>query len=317
MTKPFDPSRPSADDPPTEPDALAEPDLRPGRRSPTPLPQAAIDAVPTVARARARTLRRPVFNVALAVGVLVRDCRVASRSGAAGPVTAPPAGHRQRRPGSGGSSPGNGPRATRPTGRKRHGPASAARLAGAGRRDRSRAPSTPIGHHAHDQDVHRQHGHRSASIRLDHVPSAGRCDGVGRTAALTAVGERLRPGANSARCNGGANAEPRHGRQREWTPRQLATPPATSPSSPRPRGPNRPMHLLLVEDDERLARSLTRLLEEDRHVVEHAPDGRTGHRARVGARRPRRGHPRHRAARHVRARRRAAASARTASTSAS
>ena len=35
------------------------------------------------------------------------------------------------------------------------------------------------------------------------------------------------------------------------------------------------MHLLLVEDDERLARTLTRLLEEDRHVVEHAPDGRT------------------------------------------
>jgi len=37
------------------------------------------------------------------------------------------------------------------------------------------------------------------------------------------------------------------------------------------------MHLLLVEDDQRLARALTRLLEEDRHVVEHAPDGRTGH----------------------------------------
>jgi DNA-binding response OmpR family regulator len=35
------------------------------------------------------------------------------------------------------------------------------------------------------------------------------------------------------------------------------------------------MHLLLVEDDERLSRALTRLLEEDRHVVEHAPDGRT------------------------------------------
>ncbi len=35
------------------------------------------------------------------------------------------------------------------------------------------------------------------------------------------------------------------------------------------------MHLLLVEDDERLARALTRLLEEDRHVVERAPDGRT------------------------------------------
>ncbi len=36
------------------------------------------------------------------------------------------------------------------------------------------------------------------------------------------------------------------------------------------------MHLLLVEDDERLARALTRLLEDDRHVVEHAADGRTG-----------------------------------------
>jgi DNA-binding response OmpR family regulator len=36
------------------------------------------------------------------------------------------------------------------------------------------------------------------------------------------------------------------------------------------------MHLLLVEDDKRLARALTRLLEEDRHVVEHASDGRTG-----------------------------------------
>jgi two-component system, OmpR family, response regulator len=36
------------------------------------------------------------------------------------------------------------------------------------------------------------------------------------------------------------------------------------------------MHVLLVEDDERLARALTRLLEEDRHVVEHAPDGLTG-----------------------------------------
>jgi two-component system OmpR family response regulator len=36
------------------------------------------------------------------------------------------------------------------------------------------------------------------------------------------------------------------------------------------------MHLLLVEDDERLARALTRLLEEDRHVVEHAIDGQTG-----------------------------------------
>jgi DNA-binding response OmpR family regulator len=36
------------------------------------------------------------------------------------------------------------------------------------------------------------------------------------------------------------------------------------------------MHVLLVEDDERLSRALTRLLEEDRHVVERAPDGRTG-----------------------------------------
>jgi DNA-binding response OmpR family regulator len=35
------------------------------------------------------------------------------------------------------------------------------------------------------------------------------------------------------------------------------------------------MHLLLVEDDPRLQRVLRRLLEEDRHVVEVAPDGRT------------------------------------------
>ena len=33
------------------------------------------------------------------------------------------------------------------------------------------------------------------------------------------------------------------------------------------------MHLLLVEDDQRLARVLRRLLEDDRHVVEHAADG--------------------------------------------
>src|SRR6185369_8813547 len=36
-----------------------------------------------------------------------------------------------------------------------------------------------------------------------------------------------------------------------------------------------PMHLLLVEDDPRLQRVLRRLLEDDRHVVEVAPDGRT------------------------------------------
>jgi len=36
------------------------------------------------------------------------------------------------------------------------------------------------------------------------------------------------------------------------------------------------MHLLLVEDDERLARVLRRLLEDDRHVVEVANDGATG-----------------------------------------
>ena len=36
------------------------------------------------------------------------------------------------------------------------------------------------------------------------------------------------------------------------------------------------MHLLLVEDDERLARVLRRLLEEDRHVVEVATDGESG-----------------------------------------
>ncbi len=35
------------------------------------------------------------------------------------------------------------------------------------------------------------------------------------------------------------------------------------------------MHLLLVEDDVRLARALSRLLTDDRHVVEHAADGQT------------------------------------------
>jgi DNA-binding response OmpR family regulator len=36
------------------------------------------------------------------------------------------------------------------------------------------------------------------------------------------------------------------------------------------------MHILLVEDDQRLARVLQRLLEDDRHVVEVAHDGETG-----------------------------------------
>ncbi|MBI3745137.1 MAG: response regulator transcription factor [Chloroflexi bacterium] len=36
------------------------------------------------------------------------------------------------------------------------------------------------------------------------------------------------------------------------------------------------MHLLLVEDDERLGRVLKRLLEEDRHVVDVATDGQSG-----------------------------------------
>ncbi len=36
------------------------------------------------------------------------------------------------------------------------------------------------------------------------------------------------------------------------------------------------MHLLIVEDDERLRRVLTRLLEEERHVVEVAADGESG-----------------------------------------
>jgi DNA-binding response OmpR family regulator len=36
------------------------------------------------------------------------------------------------------------------------------------------------------------------------------------------------------------------------------------------------MHLLVIEDDERLSRVLKRLLEEDRHVVDVAHDGETG-----------------------------------------
>ena len=36
------------------------------------------------------------------------------------------------------------------------------------------------------------------------------------------------------------------------------------------------MHLLVIEDDPRLSRLLKRLLEDDRHVVEVAVDGRSG-----------------------------------------
>ena len=36
------------------------------------------------------------------------------------------------------------------------------------------------------------------------------------------------------------------------------------------------MHLLVIEDDPRLGRLLKRLLEDDRHVVELAADGRSG-----------------------------------------
>ncbi len=41
------------------------------------------------------------------------------------------------------------------------------------------------------------------------------------------------------------------------------------------QGPTR-MHLLVIEDDERLGRVLKRLLEEDRHVVDVATDGESG-----------------------------------------
>jgi DNA-binding response OmpR family regulator len=36
------------------------------------------------------------------------------------------------------------------------------------------------------------------------------------------------------------------------------------------------MKILLIEDDERLSRSLARLLQQDRHNVDIAPDGETG-----------------------------------------
>ena len=39
------------------------------------------------------------------------------------------------------------------------------------------------------------------------------------------------------------------------------------------------MHILVVEDDPRLGRLLRRLLSDDRHVVELAPDARRGDRA--------------------------------------
>ena len=41
------------------------------------------------------------------------------------------------------------------------------------------------------------------------------------------------------------------------------------------------MHLLVVEDDPKLGRLLTRLLQDDRHVVELAADGRAASRSRA------------------------------------
>src|SRR3990167_8293256 len=50
--------------------------------------------------------------------------------------------------------------------------------------------------------------------------------------------------------------------------------PATSRSFRSPGVPT--LHLLVIEDDERLGRVLKRLLEEDRHVVDLARDGESG-----------------------------------------
>ena len=62
------------------------------------------------------------------------------------------------------------------------------------------------------------------------------------------------------------------------------------------------MHLLVVEDDPKLGRLLTRLLQDDRHVVELAADGETGLEIAREAPGHRRRDPRHRPARHVRPR---------------
>ena len=69
------------------------------------------------------------------------------------------------------------------------------------------------------------------------------------------------------------------------------------------------MKILLVEDDERLSRSLARLLEQDRHNVEVAARRRDRRRHRPRRERHRRRDPRHRPAGHLRASRSRAGSA--------
>src|SRR5688572_33416673 len=98
-----------------------------------------------------------------------------------------------------------------------------------------------------------------------------------RSTPATAAGRCSTPPVRSS-----ASTPPWRAGRRAWASRSRSTTPRrSSPARRRTWAPDAPydlgtMHLLLVEDDERLARSLTRLLEEDRHVVEHAPDGRTG-----------------------------------------
>src|SRR4029079_1121715 len=80
-------------------------------------------------------------------------------------------------------------------------------------------------------------------------------------------------GSAASRVSGaGSAAAGRARRRRRRARRERTRPRPTSPSFRRRSA----MHLLVVEDDERLSRALRRLLEEDRHVVDVAFDGETG-----------------------------------------
>ena len=198
-------------------------------------------------------------------------------------------------------------------------------LAGRPDRDRDRQPAR----HLH-RDGDPRH-HLGARPR-DHRPGRGHRPPDPRCTASSRPTPRSIPATAAARCSTSRERGRHQHRDRleRRGPRlrdpDRATRPTSSPGSPAP--PARPvmsasisvpapawsarrppagaraasMHLLLVEDDQRLQRALRRLLEDDRHVVEVASDGETG--LAIAERRcgHRGGDPRHRAAGHVRAR---------------
>ena len=199
VTTPFDPSNPSADASPTEPVPPLPPvrAVRPAQplrptfepASPEPAPASRRDGRrPTLVPAPAKPARKggvSILNVALGVAVLVATAGVAF---AVGRTTAPAAAPRRRRsaPAAGASSPTAAPtRSFDPNG-VQGGPGNG-NGNGVGRFGFGARADDP-GHRGldhrrlgHDQDPDRQHDHDRPRF-LDHVPSAGRCDGVGRPA---------------------------------------------------------------------------------------------------------------------------------------